>query len=54
MEPEVDSLNLEFLPSDPAIVGAIRKRVAKDWAQAEIERDEQSEGPLWKVTDLSK
>lgn len=50
MQPEVESLNLEFLPSDPAIVEAIRRRVAKDWAMAEIQRDEQTEGELWNLS----
>ena len=46
----MESLNLEFLPSDPAIVEAIRRRVAKDWAMAEIQRDEQTEGELWNLS----
>jgi hypothetical protein len=50
MEPESESLDLEFLPSEPAIVAAIRKRVAKDWALAQIQEDERKEGELWNLS----
>jgi hypothetical protein len=46
---ESESLDLDFRESQPAITQALRKRVAKAWANAEQERDEQ-EGELWNLS----
>jgi hypothetical protein len=40
MEPEqAESLDLDFRESQPAITQAMRKRVAKAWANAERDQD---------------
>jgi hypothetical protein len=39
MEPEKESIDLDFRESQPAVTHAMRKRVAKAWANAEQDRD---------------
>ena len=37
-EPDT-TLDLDFLPTQPAVTAAMRKRVAKAWANAERDQD---------------
>jgi len=34
-----ETLDLDFLPTQPAVTAAMRKRVSKAWANAERDRD---------------
>jgi hypothetical protein len=38
-EHESETLDLDFLPTQPAVTAAMRKRTSKAWANAERDRD---------------
>jgi hypothetical protein len=39
-EPDT-TLDLDFLPTQPAVTAAMRKRIARAWAHDEMARDEE-------------
>ena len=36
-------IDLDFLPTQPAVTAAMRKRIETNWAHSEMERDEQEQ-----------